>query len=1393
MPKVKYYDRVNDLRSIDLESTLPPFDIEKLRAKGIKAKVASVLFRNPRRLLKLLRWICPTFRYGDVVLVTRADDVREVLTNTKVFTVPFGAEMKIVSGGGEFILGTNDGAVYRAQKKVILKAFPPQEMTDAINRITSHQARLSLRSVSSDFDPVQDLFKPSALAVCEKYFGLIVGNKERFYQSSLAVSSLLFADIFGNSAVRELAMSGAKYMLEVIDLSIHKSKVSSSPPVTALDKLVEAHIANPQRVPLKDIRSIMMGMVLGFLPTTMFGTGNALEVVLKKEAANTALLTAIKEDNDKQIGLVIDEAMRFNPIQIGPFRLCQQDYVVAEGTRRQKKIAKNALVIPSTLSAMFDPDSVSQPDEFLPNRDSQDSMIFGYGLHSCIGAPMARAFSNQIFKKLFSLPNLRAYNGKAGTMTRIGIFPESIRMTWDQVEKYGDQEQSFSTICIPIENQVELPALEQGLESLGNVACASPEIQAGDQHLVSGLMFTDDIHFASGCISPAHYEARELKEPAHLLFELSGDQEEHLLVDYFAGVLEPIMGSEIRNACGYRASDKLSSIFMSNRINKVDPLNRNLGLNFNGTPGHSVKRIKKEAELSKAVYDLVLAEQVSPATNSLERLKLIRKKIALRDNFNWAFTPVRNRLSESEKGLVKYLVDYVSQPWSLAPVLTILFFIAVNFYILGGPREGFWANLGRFGASISMTVVGAILLIGFIASVIIAYLRRLEKRDPADLVLPNQKNYDEVTSRENQLRHNHMFSVSRIKPNYLRSLLLRGVLWSIKLAAGYKNSPGVLSVISSIHFARWVRIPKTRQLIFYSNYGGSWESYLEDFITKGSAGLTSVWSNTEGFPRTRYLAQRGAKLSEPFKYWAREQQRPTPFWYVAYPNLTTGEIRKNANIREGFARIDDVREADQWFSLFGSSYRPRAGLDKSNIQSLVFGGMGKRLPHSKLLFVSLDPQGEKQKVKVMMRHIIDQIDFGETAALDQACQIAFTYRGLQRLGLSTEGTSNRIFPNVFCQGMNNIARSRILGDVEESHPDKWGWGSGQKEVDFVLMCYFKEPSQAKASLKEARKLIDDAGARVIWEQDCRIDRNEDGAAIEPFGFVDGISQPIIRGTSRSQNTDQTDHLVAPGEILCGYPDERDNISPSPVVGIGKDILNVLPQEPFQLRQDALKDFGFNGSYLVIRQLQQNVEAFNDFCDTKAQDLNKNENLKPVTAEWVGAKMLGRWKDGRPLVRFASEDKVGDAGNNFRYRQEDPQGLQCPLGAHIRRANPRDSLGDDIQVQMSLSNRHRILRVGRPYHQADTDEKGLMFMCLNSDIERQFEFVQQTWLGNSSFHGLMDETDSISSGECPMNKKFTIPSDQGSVTLTGLKSFVTTKGAGYFFMPGRQALRFLLNL
>ena len=264
-----------------------------------------------------------------------------------------------------------------------------------------------------------------------------------------------------------------------------------------------------------------------------------------------------------------------------------------------------------------------------------------------------------------------------------------------------------------------------------------------------------------------------------------------------------------------------------------------------------------------------------------------------------------------------------------------------------------------------------------------------------------------------------------------------------------------------------------------------------------------------------------------------------------------------------------------------------------------------------------------------------------------------------------------------------------------------------------------------------------------------------------------------------------------------------------------------------------RDLGRNGTFLAIRQLEQNVDGFWRYCEEAAaalkQQLTRTVNITP---EFVGAKLVGRWPDGSSLVRFpyhaGSEDgqdrplsrtgqgtaeapaiamslpapplpqmqravvpvlpkrvevKRTDApvrevsvtpDNDFLFGAEDPQGLRCPFGAHIRRANPRESQEPGSSEQLAITNRHRILRVGRRYQPDAGRNQGLFFMCLNADIERQFEFIQQTWLQAPSFHGLMDERDPIVGSRHPGAPR----SDDGYTIPTGEKPVRLQVDAGF---------------
>jgi deferrochelatase/peroxidase EfeB len=202
-------------------------------------------------------------------------------------------------------------------------------------------------------------------------------------------------------------------------------------------------------------------------------------------------------------------------------------------------------------------------------------------------------------------------------------------------------------------------------------------------------------------------------------------------------------------------------------------------------------------------------------------------------------------------------------------------------------------------------------------------------------------------------------------------------------------------------------------------------------------------------------------------------------------------------------------------------------------------------------------------------------------------------------------------------------------------------------------------------------------------------------------------------------------------------------------------------------------------------------------------------------------MVGRWKDGTSLVRYPhrpgsvfqakkrdpnAEREPAYPDNDFLFGSEDPQGQRCPFGAHIRRANPRESFSPGSQEQLDITNRHRILRAGRGYEAKGSgidgsDKPGLLFMCFNSEIERQFEFIQQTWAMAWQFHDLENEVDPLlvrgldkKALETGKDKRalarMTIPTAEGPIFLTKLRDFVHLRGGGYFFVPSRSAIKYL---
>ena len=890
----------------------------------------------------------------------------------------------------------------------------------------------------------------------------------------------------------------------------------------------------------------------------------------------------------------------------------------------------------------------------------------------------------------------------------------------------------------------------------------------------------------------------------HLVLEFSADGDEDALARV-AGALAAELEDIFSRAADWRPGGPLLAYLRAHRVRVGYGLFSHPGITYAGTPGMSVGRIVRERDLAKQLTTLLAAQPGG--------LRAIDRLIALRaalhgTAFAWALeppeapAPAQPPLSIGGLALETTLAFVRIYLW---PVLLVL--LAGAAYVgyrahAGGAAPPLWSG-GLAAACFLLKAAiatGVIVTAGLVA--IFFSLRRAEAGDWVDERAPDPATLAEILKRENHSAQNHMVSVTRRKPGVVRWILIRLVFWLSGVAIARVFRPGFIFDIGTIHFARWVTVPGTRDFLFFSNYGGSWESYLEDFITRARYGLTAIWSNSMGFPRSSYLIHGGAADGERFKRYARRSMLPTRFWYSAYPDTTTTQIRSNTLIRRGLAAALTNDEAQRWLALFGSAERPDGKLESDDIQSIVFGGLGFMRFGACLLFQLSDDRSAAQH---WLKQWLPEVAFGDGHRLQREAVIiaALGARALAKLNLPEACV--REFPAAYLDGMATPDRARILGDVGDNAPGHWRWG---RETPDVALLVYGTSTEAVARLRESITREATQHGHVALHHIDFTEVPEDKRAREPFGFVDGVSQPVIRGTARARRRPDALHAVEAGEFVLGYPDNRGNHPPGPSLSPLLDPNHRLPiaatSADFASNiVDRPREVGRNGTFLVIRQLEQNVAAFNAYCAQEAARLK--DRLPPpyeVTADLIAAKLIGRWQDGSSLARYpyrSRTDEVaarstshaqGTAGDNdFLFGREDPEALRCPFGAHIRRANPRDSFDPGSQEQLAISNRHRMLRVGRQYQPQAGQDPGLLFMCLNGDIERQFEFIQQTWLASPSFHGLSAEQDPIT-GDGTSASGFTIPSRDGPVRLKPPPRLVTTLGGGYFFVPGKRLLEFL---
>ena len=490
------------------------------------------------------------------------------------------------------------------------------------------------------------------------------------------------------------------------------------------------------------------------------------------------------------------------------------------------------------------------------------------------------------------------------------------------------------------------------------------------------------------------------------------------------------------------------------------------------------------------------------------------------------------------------------------------------------------------------------------------------------------------------------------------------------------------------------------------------------------------------------------------------------------------------------------------------SAAPFPDATRADIQGFITSGH-KHLPHSAYLFIHL--AGRDPARRWLSTAVADVCTAGRwrptprepKARPESVLNIAFTAEGFRALGLCDKCMD--AFPAEFVEGPAFPDRARIMGDTGDSAPEKWQFGGPQVKVIHALVI---ASASTKAALTERvarirEQLAGAADSSAIIEEHG--DRPAHGK--EPFGFLDGIAQPEIRGIKPSG--------VRAGEFIIGHENEYGFVTPGPVLRAPDDPHGLLPdcENPYR---PGLRDFGQNGSFIVYRKLAQDVAAFWGFMEGESLRLHRKADAQFMV--WLAAKMLGRWPSGAPLVLAPHGDNPALANSDdFQYAAADPDGLACPLGSHIRRTNPRDHLLPAGPVQsLNMTARHRILRRGKPFGpelfdlrildrvddvrglgaivglRDDAQERGLQFLCVNASIKGQFEFIQQSWANSSRFNGLAGNCDPLigTAGRTGEPSCMHVPTEGLALRTAPMPRLVKVRAAAYFFMPGIRALRYL---
>lgn len=572
-----------------------------------------------------------------------------------------------------------------------------------------------------------------------------------------------------------------------------------------------------------------------------------------------------------------------------------------------------------------------------------------------------------------------------------------------------------------------------------------------------------------------------------------------------------------------------------------------------------------------------------------------------------------------------------------------------------------------------------------------------------------------------------------------------------------------LGELNFIHFARFLPTYNNRALQVITEFDGPLAPYVLDFAieigdvfdmllscTQGTKGIVPIAENAAGFLAFVEKHNAVTVLGTPYHDWPL---------YSAYPSKSVLDI---AGPRDDLP----IPKPDRWI----------AQVDRADVQGNILRGYRAEGVRHFLLCVV-----EPRKARAWLAGKARADDPGSRSAPQITSfkpwkagtkpslmlNIGLTHAGMVALKIRASWLNR--FPEAFKQGA--LKRAADNFDVGANFPGQWWLGGPNQASDLHIMLSLYHKVGAEQDFKDAADLLTaslpEAGLRLIAQHDATYRGGRSW-----FGYADGIASPRIA-------------------MSCPPADESEDLQPAASAGefvLGADYKNIYGGTSLGELPAAIAT---NGTFCAVRVLAQDTDTFDRVLSDEARRLN-------VQKDWLAAKLMGRWYNGAPISLHPNAEpthKFEHTRNDFDYEPSyeypatamDHFGMQCPVGAHIRRSNPRTARVAGARYA------RRLMRRGMHYEIKDQQgraEVGLFGLFICADLERQFEFIQRQWLNGDRFaSGLRGTRDPFVGTPTRELNKFEIPLPGGQAPMTVLlPQLVRTKGSAYFFMPGLKTLR-----